>query len=60
MLHRRRFLTAATRGLALGGAALLAVRSAQALPSYTVPLAQLQAIETPNFPAACPCRACST
>ena len=54
MLHRRRFLTAATRGLALGGAALLAARGAQAQPSYTVPLAQLQSMVDPKFPRSVP------
>ena len=54
MLHRRRFLTATTRGLALGGAALLAARGAQAQPSYTVPLAQLQSMVDPKFPRSVP------
>jgi hypothetical protein len=50
MLHRRRFLTTATSGLALGGAALLVGRVAQAQPSYTVPLAQLQEMVAQKFP----------
>ena len=50
MLHRRRFLTAATRSLALGGAVLCVGRSALALPSYTVPLAQLQEMVAQKFP----------
>ena len=54
MLHRRRFLTATTRGLALGGAAVLAARGAQAQPSYTVPLAQLQSMVDPKFPRSVP------
>ena len=36
MLHRRRLLTAATRGLALGGVALLVAHGAQAQPSGDV------------------------
>ena len=54
MLHRRRFLTATTRGLALGGAALLVAHGAQAQPSYTVPLAQLQSMVDPKFPRSVP------
>ncbi len=56
MLHRRRFLsTATTHGLALGSAALLLVpRSAQALPGYTVPLAQLQEMVAQKFPRSVP------
>ena len=50
MLHRRRFLTHATRGIALGCAVLLVARGALAQPSYTVPLAQLQAMVDPKFP----------
>ena len=41
MLHRRRFLTTASSGLALGAVALLLVgRDVWAQPSYTVPLAR--------------------
>lgn len=54
MLHRRRFLTHATRGFALGGAALLVAQGALAQPSYTVPLAQLQAMVDPKFPRSVP------
>ena len=54
MLHRRRLLTAATRGLALGGVALLVAQGAQAQPSYTVPLAQLQSMVDPKFPRSVP------
>ena len=54
MLHRRRFLIAATRSIALGGAALLVARGAQAQPSYTVPLAQLQSMVNPKFPRSVP------
>jgi hypothetical protein len=56
MLHRRRFLSAATGGLlTLGGAALLlAGRGALAQPSYTVPLAQLQEMVAQKFPRSVP------
>ncbi len=56
MLHRRRFLTTAPLGLALGGAAvmLLAGRGAQAQPSYTVPLSQLQEMVAAKFPRSVP------
>ncbi|KQO26877.1 hypothetical protein ASF11_04210 [Acidovorax sp. Leaf76] len=55
MLHRRRFLTTASRSLALGGAALtLAGRAAWALPSYTVPLSQLQEMTATKFPRSVP------
>ena len=55
MLHRRRFLTTSTGGLlALGGAALLVARGAQAQPSYTVPLAQLQEMVGQKFPRSVP------
>ena len=56
MLHRRRFLSTATGGLlTLGGAALLLVgRGAQAQPSYTVPLAQLQEMVAQKFPRSVP------
>lgn len=56
LLHRRRFLlTTATRGLALGGGAwLLAGRPALALPSYTVPLSQLQEMVAQKFPRSVP------
>ncbi|ART53923.1 DUF1439 domain-containing protein [Acidovorax carolinensis] len=55
MLHRRRFLSTATCGLlAGGGAALLLGRGAQAQPSYTVPLAQLQEMVAQKFPRSVP------
>jgi len=55
MLHRRRFLTTASSGLALGGVALLLVgRDVWAQPSYTVPLAQLQEMVAPRFPRSVP------
>jgi hypothetical protein len=55
MLQRRRFLSTATGGLlALGGAALLVGRGAQAQPSYTVPLAQLQELVAQKFPRSVP------
>ena len=56
MLHRRRFLTAAPTGLALGGAAmwLLATPAALAQPSYTVPLEQLQEMVSTKFPRSVP------
>jgi hypothetical protein len=54
MLHRRRFLTTATRGLVLGGVALRVGRGAQAQPSYTVPLAQLQEMVAQKFPRSVP------
>ncbi|WP_010464434.1 hypothetical protein [Acidovorax radicis] len=55
MLHRRRFLTTASSGLALGGATLLlAGRGALAQPSYTVPLAQLQEMVATKFPRSVP------
>ena len=55
MLHRRRFLSTASSGLALGGAALLlAGRAAWAQPSYTVPLAQLQEMAATKFPRSVP------
>ncbi|MBD9393069.1 DUF1439 domain-containing protein [Acidovorax sp. ACV01] len=55
MLHRRRFLTTAFSGLALGGATLLlAGRGALAQPSYTVPLAQLQEMVATKFPRSVP------
>ena len=53
MLHRRRFLTT-TSSLALGGVALLVGRGAQAQPSYTVPLAQLQDMVAQKFPRSVP------
>ena len=55
MLQRRRFLSTATGGLlVLGGAALLVGRGAQAQPSYTVPLAQLQELVAQKFPRSVP------
>jgi hypothetical protein len=57
MLHRRRFLSTASSGLALGGAAalsLLVARGAWAQPSYTVSLAQLQEMVAPKFPRSVP------
>lgn len=59
MLHRRRFLSTASSGLALGGAAvgaavLLAGRAARAQPSYTVPLEQLQEMVSTKFPRSVP------
>lgn len=55
MLHRRRFLTTAPMGLALGGAALLLLApEAQAQPSYTVPLEQLQEMVAQKFPRSVP------
>jgi len=55
MLHRRQFLTTATRSAwALGGVVLLAGRSARAQPSYTVPLAQLQDMVAEKFPRSVP------
>ncbi|CAN7606552.1 DUF1439 domain-containing protein [Acidovorax sp. LjRoot117] len=56
MLHRRRFLTTASRSLALGGAAVLTLagRAAWALPSYTVPLSQLQEMTSTKFPRSVP------
>ena len=56
MLHRRRFLTAASTGLALGGAAmwLLMMPAALAQPSYTVPLEQLQEMVSTKFPRSVP------
>lgn len=56
MLHRRRFLTAAPTGLALGGAAmwLLGMPAALAQPSYTVPLEQLQEMVSTKFPRSVP------
>lgn len=60
MLQRRRFLitTAATapvaRTLALGGAALWGAGRAQAQPSYTVPLEQLQEVVSTKFPRSVP------
>lgn len=53
MLNRRRFLTtttAATWSVGLGGAALVGPRHAQAQPSYTVPLTQLQEMVAAKFP----------
>ena len=54
MLHRRRFLTTATRSLALGGAVLWVGRGALALPRYTVPLEQLQDMVAQKFPRTVP------
>lgn len=55
MLHRRRFLTTTSSGLALGAVALLLVgRDVWAQPSYTVPLAQLQEMVAPKFPRSVP------
>jgi hypothetical protein len=54
MLHRRRFLTTTSSGLALGAVALLLGRGALAQPSYTVPLAQLQEMVAPKFPRSVP------
>lgn len=56
MLHRRRFLTAAPTGVALGGAAmwLLVTPAALAQPSYTVPLEQLQEMVSTKFPRSVP------
>lgn len=54
MLHRRRFLTAATRSLALGGAVLSVGRGVLALPRYTVPLEQLQDMVAEKFPRSVP------
>src|SRR3990167_10363441 len=56
MLPRRRFLSTAPIGLAFGGAALLllAGRGAQAQPSYTVPLEQLQEMVATKFPRSVP------
>ena len=54
MLHRRRFLTTASSGLALGAVALLLGRGALAQPSYTVPLAQLQEMVASKFPRSVP------
>ena len=55
MLHRRRFLTTASSGLALGAVALLLVgRDVWAQPSYTVPLAQLQEMAAQRFPRSVP------
>ena len=55
MLHRRRFLTTASSGLALGGVPLLLVgRDVWAQPSYTVPLAQLQDMAAQRFPRSVP------
>ena len=56
MLHRRRFLTAAPTGLALGGAAmwLLVTPAALAQPSFTVPLEQLQEMVSTKFPRSVP------
>ena len=52
MLHRRRFLTTASRAITLGGGALLLLpgRGAWAQPNYTVPLAQLQEMVATKFP----------
>ncbi len=49
-MHRRFFLAAWGRHLALGGLALAAVRSAQAQPAYTVPTEQLQEAVAQRFP----------
>ena len=54
MLHRRRFLTTTSSGLALGAVALLLGRGALAQPSYTVPLAQLQEMVASKFPRSVP------
>lgn len=54
MLLRRHFLTTTAHGLALGSAALVAGRTAQAQPSYTVSLAQMQAMVAPKFPRTVP------
>ena len=55
MLHRRRFLTTAPVGLALGGAAwLLVAPVAHAQPSYTVPLSQQQEMVGAKFPRSVP------
>ena len=56
MLHRRRFLTTASRSLALGGAAALTLagHAAWAQPSYTVPLSQLQEMTATKFPRSVP------
>lgn len=54
MLHRRRFLNTMARGLALAGVAMSSLRTAQALPSYTVPLEQLQEAVAPRFPRSVP------
>lgn len=54
MPHRRQFLTATGRAAALAGAALAGLRTAHALPSYTVSLDQLQDAVAPKFPRSVP------
>ena len=54
MVHRRSLLIAATRGLALSAGAWAACGPAQALPSYTLPLAQLQEMAARKFPRSVP------
>jgi hypothetical protein len=48
--HRRRFLAAAARGLALGGTAALCWPAAHAQPGYNVSLEQLQDMVGRKFP----------
>lgn len=54
MPHRRHFLDATARTLALASAALAGLRAAHALPSYTVSLEQLQEAVAPRFPRSVP------
>ncbi|BEP94070.1 hypothetical protein GmRootA79_24540 [Acidovorax sp. A79] len=54
MVHRRRFLGTALRGLAGGATALAGLRAARAQPSYTVPLGQLQEAVAQKFPRSVP------
>ena len=57
MQHRRQFLTTTmgtSIGIAGGAALLMAARVAQAQPSYTVPLAQLQQWVAQKFPRSVP------
>ena len=54
MVHRRSLLIAAARGLALSAGAWAACGPAQALPSYTLPLAQLQEMAARKFPRSVP------
>ena len=54
MPHRRRFLAATARTLALGSVALFIGCGALAQPSYTVPLAQLQEMVATKFPRSVP------
>ena len=54
MVHRRSLLIAAARGLALGAGSWAVWGPAQALPRYTLSLAQLQDMAARKFPRSVP------